>query len=96
MTSCQEKNKGTDVQLDMLSTLPWLDGEEAVFEMKLLSAAFLELACREQVYLPGLLNGSFGLAPDVQDDCTANFTVKMQTEELVTTVKAARCADITR
>ncbi len=51
-------NKVADLQLDMPSTLPWMDGE-VVFEMKPLSAAFLELACREQVYLPGLLNGSF-------------------------------------
>jgi len=42
----------------MLIMLPWLAGE-TVFEMKPLSAAFLELACREQVYLPGLLNRSF-------------------------------------
>ena len=50
-----------DLQLDMLSTLPWMDGE-AVFEMKPLSAAFLELAYREQVCLPGPLNGSFTIS----------------------------------
>lgn len=55
-------NKGADLQLDTLSTLPWMDGE-AVFEKKPLSAAFLELACREQVYLPRLLTGSFTVRP---------------------------------
>jgi hypothetical protein len=36
----------------------------------------------------------YGLTPDVHDDCTYNFTVELQTEELMTTVKAARCADM--
>jgi hypothetical protein len=65
-------NKGADLILYMLVTLPGLAGE-AVFEMKPLSAAFLELACR------GLLAQAaewelYRLTPDVHDACTTTVS----------------------